>query len=85
MRLRNNCKEKSFREVGEALYDFLVRTRVPEHLKDYAIALDASGLPDLAGEQDRIWDVFISIIDRLTAVYGDERVTNMKQYAEFSA
>ncbi|MBQ1596231.1 MAG: hypothetical protein II084_03555, partial [Clostridia bacterium] len=82
VRLRNNCKEKSFREVGEALYDFLVRTRVPEHLKEYAVALDASGLPDLAGEQDRIWDVVISIIDRLTAVYGDERVTNMKQYAD---
>ena len=82
IRLRNNCKEKSFREVGEAIYDFLVRTRVPEHLKEYAVALDEAGLPDLAGEQDRIWDVVISVIDRLTAVYGDEPVRNMTQYAD---
>lgn len=82
VRLRSNCKEKSFREVGEAFYDFLVRTKVPEHLKEYAIALDEAGLPDLAGEQDRVWDVVISVIDRLTAVYDDGPVRNMKQYAD---
>ena len=82
VKLRNSCKEKSYKEVGEAIYEFLVRTRVPEHLKEYAIALDKAGLPDLAGEQDRVWDVVISVIDRLTAVYGEERVPSMKQYAD---
>lgn len=82
VKLRNNVKDKSFREVGEALYEFLVRTRVPEHLKAYAIALDEAGLPDLAGEQDRVWDVVISVIDRLTAVYGDELCPKMKTYAD---
>ena len=82
VKLRSKVKDKSFREVGEALYDFLVRTRVPEHLKAYAIALDEAGLPDLAGEQDRVWDVVISVIDRLTAVYGDELCPKMKNYAD---
>lgn len=82
VKLRNAVRDRSFREIGEALYDFLVRTRVPEHLKAYAVALDEAGLPDLAGEQDRVWDVVISVIDRLTAVYGDERCSSMKTYAD---
>ncbi|MBR5753779.1 MAG: hypothetical protein IKX83_04770, partial [Clostridia bacterium] len=82
LRLRGRVRDASFREVGEAFYRFLTDTNVPEQLKNYAVRLDEAGLPDLAGEQDRVWDVVIGTIDRLTAVYGEERVRSMKQYAD---
>ena len=78
--LRAATREKSFREVGEALYRFLVRTGVPELLKSCALALDESGFPDLAAEQDRVWDAVISVIDRLTAVYGDAPCGDLRVY-----
>ncbi len=81
--LRKNVKDKSYREIGEALYNFLVSTHVPEHLKSFAQKLNDDNFPDLAGEQDRIWDVVISVIDRLTAVYGDEPCPSMEKYADF--
>lgn len=80
--LQNAVKDAGYREIGEALYQFLVRTKVPEHLKAYALALNESGLPNLAGEQDRVWDAVISVIDRLTAVYGEEHPESMKVYAD---
>ncbi|MBR1703920.1 MAG: hypothetical protein IJ720_00980, partial [Clostridia bacterium] len=84
--LRKEVREASFRGIGEALYRFLIRTKVPEHLKEYAITLDKAGFSDLAGEQDRVWDAVISVIDRLTAVYGDERPESIQVYADlFSA
>lgn len=82
LRLKKETGEASFREVGEALYRFLIRTNVPELLKNYAVSLDDAGLPDLAGEQDRVWDLCISVIDRLTAVYGDEACKDLRVYAD---
>lgn len=82
LRLRREVKDAGYREVGEAFYRFLTGTGVPERLKEYAILLDTDGLPELAGEQDRVWDVVISVIDRLTAVYGDTPCPSMKTYAD---
>lgn len=81
-RLRHSVRDKSYREVGEELYRFLVRTNVAKHLKTYATHLNNTGLTSLAAEQDRIWDAVISIIDRLSAVYGEERCTSIQQYAD---
>ena len=82
LRLKKDTKEKSYREVGEALYRFLVGTGVPDRLKAYAVSLNDAGLPDLAAEQDRVWDLVISVLDRLTAVYGDARCKDLRDYAD---
>ncbi len=81
-KLRRNVKDARYGEVGEAFYRFLTETRVPERLRDYAVLLNENGLPELAGEQDRVWDVVISVIDRLTSVYGEEPCPSMKVYAD---
>lgn len=80
--LRKAVKDVSFRETGEAFYQFLIKTDVPGQLKDYAATLNAAGLEALAGEQDRVWDTVIGILDRITAVYGEERCPSMKVYAD---
>lgn len=82
LRLRDDLKDKTWQETGERLFRFLQEIGVPERLKDYAVTLDAAGYTDLAIEQDRVWDAVISVIDRLSAVYGEKPVPSMRQYAE---
>lgn len=82
LKLKQDVERASYQKTGEALYQFLLRTKVPEQLKSYAVTLNEAGFPDLAREQDRVWDAVIDVIDRITAVYSDEKPETMKAYRE---
>ena len=72
--LREKVKDATAEDISKAYYDFLLRTHVPQHLKQYAIAYHEAGFTALAAEQDRIWSLLMSILDKLATVMGDRRI-----------
>ncbi|MBQ0015320.1 MAG: PD-(D/E)XK nuclease family protein [Oscillospiraceae bacterium] len=68
-------------KVSEALYTFLLDTDVPTKLKEYASFLNEQGFSQLAEEQDRVWDILMTILDRIATVYGEDKIT-IKTYIE---
>ncbi|MDD6808194.1 MAG: PD-(D/E)XK nuclease family protein [Oscillospiraceae bacterium] len=66
-------------DISEALYDFLMETAVPLKLKDMAVSFNENGFTALASEQDRVWDILMDIIGKLSSVYGDT-LTSIETY-----
>ena len=60
---------------AKAIYSLLCDMNVAENLKLLAVKLDENGEPELAAEQDRVWDIVIEILDRIAAVLEKTYIT----------
>lgn len=75
----------TFREIGTALYQFLIDSDVPAALLKIASGYAEDGRIALAKEQNDIWDLLMQILEQLASVYGDE-VSTIQNYKNlFSA
>lgn len=75
----------TFREIGTALYHFLIDSDVPDALLKIASGYAEDGRIALAKEQNDIWDLLMQILEQLASVYGDE-VSTIQNYKNlFSA
>ena len=69
------------REKTAALYEFCLRSRAEERLRERGEMYREQGRPDLAREYAQIWPYIVSFLDKLVAVLGDEAIS-MKDYRE---
>ena len=67
------------REKTAALYEFCVRSRAEEKLREKEQYFRETGRTDLAAEYAQVWPYIVSFLDKLAQVLGDERIS-MKDY-----
>lgn len=65
---RKNTEGKNGREVMTLLYEFLIKEGIDKNLKEYAISLEESGNFELAKEQEQVWDILMSVINKIALV-----------------
>ena len=70
LKLREECRDTDAEGISRAIYSFLKSTGVPESLKALASEYNDAGFAALAAEQDRIWDILMEVLDKLSMVYG---------------
>lgn len=62
-------------EIARAIYNLLINVKADKHLLNMAIELDSQGLVTLAQEQNRIWEMLMSVLDQLVLTNGDRPIT----------
>lgn len=67
--------------ISGAIYDFLIKIKAGEHLKEYAKELEADGETALAAEQGRIWDMLMELLNECAVTMGNNPVA-LKRYSE---
>lgn len=78
-RLRDACKDTDAGEISRAVWQFMTETDVKHALKELALSYEKQGLTALAEEQDRVWDLTVSVFDRLSTVCAS-LPTDLKTY-----
>lgn len=69
------------RDKSLALYEFCVRSRAEEKLKERRDRFEAEGRQDLAREYDQVYPKIMSFLDKLVEVLGDEQIS-MSDYRD---
>lgn len=64
-KFRVKLKDFTSLEAAQAIYSLLVDMNVAENLKKLATKLDNSAQPELAAEQNRIWNLLMEMLDRV--------------------
>ncbi len=77
-KLRRALRNASGEDAARSVYFFLKDTGVPEKLRELALALESQGENELAGEQERVWDILMSVLDDFASVMGTAPVTAKK-------
>ena len=67
-----------------ALYDFLMRLRVPERLAEWAAEAEKAGTLDEAREHRMIWGKVTELLDQMVSVSGEVKIS-LSDYAELLA
>ncbi len=75
------AKKGGGENISKAIYDFLMKIKAGEHLKEYAKELEADGETALAAEQGRIWDMLMGVLNECAVTMGENPVT-LKRYSE---
>lgn len=78
-RLRFNTRGQNFEGMSKALYRFLQDTGVPERLRELAESYNDEGFPQLAAEQERVWELTMDLLDLLANDGGSAR-TDVRTY-----
>ena len=65
---KDSIKGKTGKEIMTLLYKFLIEEKINESLKEYAISLEESGNFELAKEQEQVWDILMSVINKIAEV-----------------
>lgn len=81
IRLSNELEGQSAENIIRSLYNFLIEEGINENLKQYAIALEASGNFELAREQQQVWDILMEVLDEIAKTAG-QRVLDVKRIKE---
>lgn len=79
--LKESMTGKDGFEMTKALYEFLIKTKTNETLKELAIRLEDDGENDLASEQEQIWDLIMQTLNE-TALALKDKYVSIKKYSE---
>lgn len=71
---KNAAKSRDTRTICEAVYNTLIMFMADEKVRQYAVELSKSGMPALAAEQGRIWELVMEILNQL-AVTAQGKIT----------
>ncbi len=71
--------------ISESIYSFLLKTGVNTRLCDMAREFQNDGYPSLAAEQNRVWEILMSVLNKLGVVYGDQPTSPVTYYNLFCA
>ncbi len=74
-KLRAQFKNINGLSAAEGIYDLLCDFKVAENLKKIALDLRENGEPELALEQERIWEILIKILDDTANVLKSTTLT----------
>ncbi|MCQ2486044.1 MAG: PD-(D/E)XK nuclease family protein [Clostridia bacterium] len=80
-KFRTELKDCDGLGAANAIYTLLTDMNVPENLKKLSENLNNRGEYELAGEQGRIWDVVIEILDRIALALENIKLST-KRFAE---
>ena len=83
LKFKKRSSKRTCRDVSKALYFALIEFMADEKLKELAIALDENGKSALAEEQGRIWDLLMTILDKLAVTSEDKPITLKEYYKLF--
>lgn len=70
-----NVKNACASEISRQIYNTLVDFNVNRHLKDIALSLTECNMHALAGEQERVWDILMQILNRFATILGDDKIS----------
>lgn len=75
------CQAKSVKEITLALYEFLLKLKVPEKLEEWRLKAMENGQWEEAQEHAQIWETIIEILEQLVDILGDERM-GLQEYRQ---
>ena len=70
----DDCKAKSL-DICQAFYKFLSKSFVRDALLEHAKYLESTGFSDLAAEQNRIWELLMDILTKLSVIQGTDTIS----------
>lgn len=81
LKLKKESEDSTASKIGRAFYEFLIKTKVPIKLKEFACFYDNEGLTELAKEQNTCWDILMNILDEIQLAIPNGKVS-IKNYGE---
>lgn len=78
---KKNAKDKNGLEISKLFYALLEELKVPDALRRMYAEFEKSDDKAVGAEQIRIWNMFISVLDKTAAVIGTKTMT-IKRYYE---
>lgn len=78
---KENAKDKNGLEISKLFYALLEKLKVPDALRRMYAEFEKSDDKAVGAEQIRIWNMFISVLDKTAAVIGTKTMT-IKRYYE---
>lgn len=77
---KEKCKDATGAEISKAVYELLVSLNVPDSLDKLYDELEAQGKIDLAAQQIRLWNILMTVLDKMTAVLDDTKISAKKYF-----
>lgn len=78
---KENAKDKNGLEISHLFYALLEELKVPDALRRMYAEFERSDDKSVGAEQIRIWNMFMSVLDKTAAVIGTKTMT-VKRYYE---
>ena len=78
---KENAKDKNGLEISKLFYALLEKLKVPDALRRMYAEFEKSDDKAVGAEQIRIWNMFMSVLDKTAAVIGTKTMT-IKRYYE---
>lgn len=78
---KENAKDKNGLEISKLFYTLLEELKVPDALRRMYAEFEKSDDKAVGAEQIRIWNMFMSVLDKTAAVIGTKTMT-IKRYYE---
>ena len=78
---KENAKDKNGLEISKLFYTLLEELKVPDALRRMYAEFEKSDDKAVGAEQIRIWNMFMSVLDKTAAVIGTKAMT-IKRYYE---
>lgn len=67
--------DRTVLERTRMLYEFILRGRMQERLAEQERELEAAGEKELAGEYGQIYRIVMELLDKVTGILGDEKIS----------
>ena len=80
-RLKQKAGGGTATEISRAIFDFLTELKTDRALMAYEQRLTDAGEHAAAGEQPRLWDILMELLDQMARTAGDA-VLSLKQYLD---
>lgn len=81
LKLKNECEDKTGKEITALLYQFLEKQKIQDRLYDLYKLLNEGGFPVEAERQAVSWDMLVSLLDEM-AVLGDGKYMSLSRWLE---
>lgn len=77
---KENAKDKNGLEISKLFYALLEELKVPDALRRMYAEFEKSDDKAVGAEQIRIWNMFMSVLDKTAAVIGTKTMTTKRYY-----
>ncbi|MCD7797686.1 MAG: PD-(D/E)XK nuclease family protein [Clostridiales bacterium] len=71
VKFKKRAKSKNAEEICRSIYDTLIAFGADIQLKEYAVSLSNRGFHALAGEQGRVWELVMDILNQIAVTVTD--------------
>lgn len=81
LKFKEDAKDKTVKEITELFYELICNIGITQKLKSLSNSLDEICSKELGNEQVRVYNAFMSVLDKLVSCAGDKKVS-IKRYYE---